>query len=62
MDTIETLDTEQINPASSQISEVSTLERLTIINNEDKRVAQAVSPPVLYRCRNFGQIGSIGCQ
>ena len=33
MDTIETLDTEQINPASSQISEVSTLERLTIINN-----------------------------
>lgn len=43
MDTIETLDTEQINTASSQISEVSTLERLTIINNEDKRVAQAVS-------------------
>lgn len=39
---LETLLTEQSNPASAQIDQVSTLEMLRIINDEDKKVALAV--------------------
>jgi N-acetylmuramic acid 6-phosphate etherase len=39
---LENLLTEQRNPASAQIDEVSTLEMLRIINDEDKKVAFAV--------------------
>ena len=38
-----TLLTEQQNPASERIDEVSTIEMLDIINSEDQRVPQAVS-------------------
>lgn len=34
--------TEQINPATTEIDRLSTLEALRIINNEDRRVAEAV--------------------
>ena len=39
---LEALLTEQANPASAQIDSVSTLEMMRIINEEDKKVAQAV--------------------
>jgi len=39
---LETLLTEQSNPASAKIDQVSTLEMLQIINDEDKKVAVAV--------------------
>jgi len=36
--------TEQRNQASSHIDQVSTLEMVTIINNEDKKVPEAITP------------------
>ena len=39
---LEKLHTEKSNPASEQIDTVSTLEMTRIINNEDKKVAQAI--------------------
>ena len=39
---LETLLTEQANPASEKIDSVSTLEMMRIINGEDKKVALAV--------------------
>ena len=36
--------TEQRNQASAHIDQVSTLEMVTIINNEDKKVAEAITP------------------
>ncbi len=39
---LNTLDTEEINGNSNNIDEVSMLEKVTIINNEDKKIAYAV--------------------
>lgn len=48
---ISLLDTEQINPLSKGIDSVSTLEILEIINNEDKKVAEAVRLELPYIAR-----------
>jgi len=36
--------TERRNPASNNIDTLSTLEMLTVINNEDRRVPEAITP------------------
>src|SRR6185437_14458270 len=36
--------TEQTNPASARIDQVSTLEMLQIVNAEDRRVADSITP------------------
>src|ERR1700733_7554346 len=41
---LDTLLTEQPNPASARIDEKSTLEMLQVINAEDRRVADSVTP------------------
>ena len=52
-----TLLTEQQNPASERIDEVSTIEMLDIINSEDQRVPQARlrRAPPYSPSRRFGQ-------
>ena len=40
---LNTLSTEELNPLSEDIDVVSTLDKLKIINNEDKKVAEAIS-------------------
>lgn len=41
-ESIKSIDTEGINPDSKEIDKVSILEKIKIINNEDKKVAYAV--------------------
>jgi N-acetylmuramic acid 6-phosphate etherase len=41
---LDTLLTEQPNPASARIDQLSTLEMLHVINNEDRRIADSITP------------------
>jgi N-acetylmuramic acid 6-phosphate etherase len=47
-DPLDTLLTEQPNPASARIDEKSTLEMLQVINAEDRRVADSITPELPY--------------
>jgi N-acetylmuramic acid 6-phosphate etherase len=38
------LTTEQLNPASAHIDELSTIDMLAVINNEDRKVADSITP------------------
>jgi N-acetylmuramic acid 6-phosphate etherase len=44
MESLRDLLTEQLNPASERIDQLSTLEMLQVINNDDRRVADSITP------------------
>ena len=66
---LKTLTTESRNENTMDIDQVSTLEMVKKINNEDKKVAEAVEKELpkiaeaidLYRCRNFRKTWNFRC-
>lgn len=55
---ISLLDTEQVNPNSIEIDSVSTIEILEIINNEDRKIAEAVRLEIPYIAKAVDMITS----
>src|SRR5690349_14339377 len=53
---LQNLLTEQANPASARIDRVSTLEMLQIINSEDRRVADSITPELPHIARAIDAI------
>ncbi|HVW07991.1 MAG TPA: N-acetylmuramic acid 6-phosphate etherase [Bryobacteraceae bacterium] len=53
---LQNLLTEQSNPASARIDRVSTLEMLRIVNDEDRRVADSVTPELPHIARAIDAI------
>ena len=53
---LQNLLTEQANPASARIDQVSTLEMLQIVNAEDRRVADSISPELPHIARAIDAI------
>ena len=53
--------TEQRNPRTTHIDELSTLEMVKLINSEDHKVAQAVVDVIAERLRQGGRLIYVGC-
>src|SRR6266571_6250061 len=55
---LDVLDTEKVNPATSEIDRMSPLEIVQVINAEDAKVAQAVKQVLLHIARAIEEIAT----